>query len=319
VIDKARIAEVLGQTLVHAHFREAHDELGIRIAELLQSSVSIIPLLGLPGSGRTRLIDVVKTGFGANRPGQLPDPSRLDIVTARAPTSANEAALVAALLTGLGYNATGRQSLQTLKARLATAIAHAPIRLFMLDDFNQCVERCSRTELLHLTETLADLCKTFRFGLLLSMTPRSSTITRDFVGSPRGWQSAVELRSYDWNKTEDRREFARSVRTLVAALNGIGLTFELQVVDLIRRLYGLSAGLIGELVVFLMVAAHRADRGGRIGLNGLREAAKRHYPDRMLSTEFLADETPEDLGLIRRHVMLLGANGIQPTPPTTNA
>lgn len=319
MIDKTKIAQVLGQTLVHAHFREAHAELGTRIAQSLGLSVSIIPLLGLPGSGRTRLIDEVKASFGANRPGQLPDPSQLDIVVARAPTSANDAALMAALLTGLGYNATGRQSLQTLKSRLATAINRAPIKLFILEDFNQCVARCSRAELLHLTETLADLCKTFGFGLVLSLTPKAFTITRDAVGSPRGWRSAVELQSYDWNQSEERREFARSVRTLVEALKGVGFTFDIEIVDLIRRLYGLSAGLVGELVSFLEVAAHRADRSGRIGLEGLREAARRHYPDRTLWTEFLADEPPNDLGLIRRHVQVLSANGVQPTPPTLAA
>jgi hypothetical protein len=313
MIDKTKIREVLGQTLIHAHFRKAFDELGERIAALPGLSPAITPLVGPMGSGRSRLVSEVKAGFGRNRAGQLPDRSRLDIVVARAPTSANAAALVTALLTGLGHNATGRQSVHTLRARLTAAVAHGPIRLFVLDDFNQCVERCSRSELLHVAENLADLAKTFEFSVLLSLTPRAYAVVRDRLGHPRGWTNAVELQVYDWNKDGDRREFARSVKTLVVALEQVGFTFGFETVPLLRRLYGLSAGVVGEVVEFLAEAAQRADKTGRVDLAVMRAAAQVRYSDRTLSADFLADDPPPDLALIRRHVGLLAANGIEPT------
>lgn len=299
------IRKALTCTFRHRRMEQARAIIGENLTQFRSSTGAIVPLLGPTRVGKSALLTELKHEIG-----RMPGNARVliansDFAIGSVPPKPNDRDLYKAMLEAIGYRCREKENTTLVRRRLLDAIRDHGIAVIALDECSHCAERGANLSARAAADHFKTIVDATGITLLLAGLPKFQTL---IDGNEQFRDRCFEthyLLPYDWRNDEDRADFFGIVLAALPAFENHGVRLGVSEEDCLRRLYGVAGGRVGTLLRVLDAAAVFVADGETLQLEHLRMAARKTTQASLASGQYLEDEPPTDVALIRAYIRVL--------------
>lgn len=244
------ICSAVQSTLVHhAAFANATGRVNQVFRRSRISSEPIcLPIIGESRTGKTTLLDELKSAHPRTR---HDDGLEVPILQVKTPSEPTVMALAELLLAAVGdprYNV-GTKYQKT--DRLITLMKAARTIVVSIDEFQHFVDKMSHKVLHHVADWLKVLVDEAKVGLIVAGLPRCQAVIEQNEQLRGRFLSSVTMPRFDWSNDASRSQF---VAILASFQESIGRYFDVPRFDTTNmafRIYVGCGGLVGYVAKFL--------------------------------------------------------------------
>ncbi len=299
--NKITVERIHTALIQYPRFKELHEE--IRLCQKMSKIAGepqCMSLEGQTGAGKSTLVKA----YAANFPVTETETGRcIPVLYMEVPSPVGIRDFASAALKRLGDPAFEKGTRASMTMRLVGLILDCGITLVILDDFHHLIDKKTNHILHEVSDWLKYIIK--QTGVPFLVVGIESNVEIILQANPqlsRLFAARETLQPFAWNvaKPETIQEFSRFVEYATDKALGKPLAQELSRVDLLYRIHYATAGVVGNVMNLLRVAAELAEmRGaGSIDLSLLSQAfvqrLQKHMSDRSnpFSSARLPSPTP---------------------------
>ena len=291
--------------IMHPRFDAAWHRLHEVIELVPAGEGAIIPLLGPTRCGKTRLLKQLREQSGREARGDGVLFPECDVAIGAITAKPTEGDLYRAILRGLGHRVRPKERDRDLRERACQTIADQGTRIVCLDEISHCAELGANLTKRSATDHLKALVDRTGIILILSGLPKFEKLIQENEQFRDRAMRTIDLHPYQWSESQDRDDFVSGLFPLYNAIVEGGYEIEMDMVDLIRRLYGASGGRIGVVVRMLRSVLRLSTSDRRLSRLDFEAGEERIFQRREHLPRMFGAEEPTDLDLERAYVSVM--------------
>lgn len=274
-----------------------------------------ILLTGNQGAGKSRLIEHYGRRF-SRRQVEKETKEGIKIVTtvpiliASIPSKANDKSLVTELLYRLGDPEAKMGTTTNQKLRLEELVNVCEVEMFILDEFQNFMDRESETILKNVANCLKDILIKTKKPMVLAGMPYSADVLDDNPQLNRRFTKRFALDPLRWNSSPKKDCELKAFLQVADDALPLPCSSHLSDHDTAFRFYSATGGVVASVMKIVRRAAAFA----------LRRSAERIEIDDLAAAynDQLADSNPDNKNPFEGHVSAPGRSSAKPSPPPSD-
>jgi energy-coupling factor transporter ATP-binding protein EcfA2 len=262
--------------LPHDAFQKGVDRLEYFLARAPLDEPEIVPVLGPPGSGKSRLLEVVSSNHPSTRTN---DGLNIPIIRVSVPSKPTIKGLGDLILKKLDPEDTRKYTENQMTHRIQVLMHNCGTLLLMLDEFQHFFDRTSKRVWHHVTDWLKVLIDEVGCILVVSGLPDCTTVIKQSPQFRRRCRQKIYLPQFRWENSDEQAQFRGILGGFYGALISQGIHLPNLSEDAWAfRMFCATGGLIGyvkKLLAEVIIEQGSIEQNRALDLKEFENAHKR--------------------------------------------
>ncbi|MAQ81966.1 MAG: hypothetical protein CMH12_01895 [Maritimibacter sp.] len=298
---------LLSEIVLHDSLRGALSSVDFLLSTNQAFGGCLVPLLGPTRVGKKSVARHLLSNAG---PATSLFPMD-DVVYCSLPPQSSGKSIYGAILAGMGQRILSNENTKSVRERLFRAINQLGIQVVVIDEVNHLIERGANLAPREAADHLKTIVDETGISVIAVGLPRFQRIIDENEQLRDRACATTILKPYDWQVDAERDAFAYTVDVALHKLEQSGFPVAIEFEDIVRRLYGASAGRIPVMMRVLKLCALATREPRDLELADFALAARAMQQSGIPTSSFFIDEEPDEVDILRSFACTMAEAGLE--------